>query len=105
MNKKPKLHIVKGGDKPIPGRDFVEPVHFKEWDEKGLLGVVHRKKFAPDCWHNKRELDSEARMVQCKICEAYLDPYDVLDRLVFDREHMQRVNQEYKDEINRLFGM
>lgn len=80
----------------------VEPVAFSEWEERGLLGNHTKERKLPKCYHSKKTLDEDCRMVQCDECEAYLDPFDTLYRLVRDRELKQRHSKNLNKEIDEL---
>lgn len=80
-----------------------EPIAFKDWGERGFLAVSKRDtKGDTHCWHSKKFIDDNSRMVQCKQCEAYLDPYDVLRRLVLSFGNLYARKAEYEKEILRL---
>lgn len=80
----------------------VEPEAFSEWKERGLLGNHTKKRKFPKCYHRKKTLDEDCRMVQCDECGAYLDPFDTLYRLVCDRELKQRHSKDLNEESNEL---
>jgi len=80
----------------------IEPVAFNTWEERGLLGNHTKKKTFPQCYHSKKTLDEGCRMVRCDECNAYLDPFDSLFRLICDQESKQRHVKRLKDEIQKL---
>jgi hypothetical protein len=82
----------------------IESVAFNEWKERGYLGFHSKESKYSDCRHFKKTLDSDSRMVRCDECQAYLDPFDCLKRLVREREYKQRNALYMKDEFDGLYA-
>jgi len=84
--------------------DKPESVAFLEWEKRWIDDVKIEKKFkkGPICWHRKKTLDPDSRMVQCDHCEAYLDPYDVLERFVYDHQRNLHHYNHLCEEVDRL---
>lgn len=93
-----------GLEKSINGANKGQPeqVAFLRWEERGLLGCHIKSKFDSGCFHAKKTMDDASRMLQCDECQAYLDPYDVLYRLVQNMQNMQYQRRELRDEISKL---
>lgn len=82
--------------------DNIEPVAFHDFEERGLLGNHTKERKFPQCFHKAKTLDEDCRMVRCDSCKAYLDPFDVLYRLICEKESKQRHAKRLKDEIENL---
>jgi hypothetical protein len=82
--------------------DEPEPVAFKKWEERGHDGFRTKKKSYSDCNHNKKTLSTEARMVQCDDCDAFLDPFDALKRIVSKTEINQRIREDLGKDLEEL---
>lgn len=78
----------------------IEPVAFRDWENRSCNGFQVRS--SSDCWHNKKTLNDDARMVQCDDCGGFLDPYEALKRLVSERERSQRHNRHLREEFKEL---
>ena len=87
-------------EKEINGTpENIEPVAFEQWEERGFIGAHTKKRKFPTCYHKGKTLDEECRMVICDQCGAYLDPFDVLYRMVCDSEAKQRHLKRLNDDI------
>ena len=82
--------------------DNIEPVAFKHWEDRWCNGLQSQERSHSDCWHNKKTLNDDARMVQCNDCGGFLDPYDTLKRLVSQKERRQRYNRHLREEFKEL---
>lgn len=80
----------------------IEPVAFYNFEERGLLGTHNKERKFPQCFHKGKTLDADCKMVRCDNCKAYLDPFDVLCRLICEKESKQRHAKRLKDEIENL---
>jgi len=80
----------------------VEPIAFEKWEEKGNEGFHSKKWKYGDCRHEKKTLNDEARMIQCNDCNAFLDPYDCLKRLVVERQRSQDYGVNLTESVNDL---
>ncbi len=59
-----------------------ERIAFYDWQKRFETDFKSGSKYSSNCWHKKKTLDPKSRMVKCDNCSAYLDPYDVLERLI-----------------------
>lgn len=81
------------------GREFNRNQVAGELDELPLRVVPHPPSA---CRHRGSYIDKASRRVYCRGCEQELDPYDVLDRIARDREHMVKTAQQYRFETDSL---
>lgn len=91
---------LEGDINKIP--DNIEPVSFHDFEERGLLGNHTKERKFPQCFHKSKTLDEDSRMVRCDNCKAYLDPFDVLYRLICDKESKQRHAKRLRADIEEL---
>jgi len=80
--------------------DRPESIAFKKFEERGLGGFHSKVRSYSDCQHIHKTLNDEARMIQCDDCQAYLDPFDSLKRLILNTENSQRTGKQLKNDLN-----
>jgi seryl-tRNA synthetase len=77
-----------------------------EGDTFKILDSITTKKIPQekyDCLHTRIEIDVEKRMLRCRDCEVYLDPFDYLLRFwnrVFER--IVRIGKQKEEELDEL---
>lgn len=86
--------------------DSPERVAFYNWEKRFETDFKIGSKYDSDCRHSQKTLNPNARMVQCDKCQAFLDPYEVLERLIRDRQsqihHRQMLSKEVEKFQNQV---
>lgn len=81
------------------GREFNRNRVEAELDELAVRTAPHTSRA---CRHRGSYINKADRRVYCRSCEQELDPYDVLDRIARDREHMVTTAQHLRFETDSL---
>jgi len=77
-------------------------VDFKKPAVDGESPMVHRRK--TPCLHGKTLLDDRLRTITCQLCNAVLDPFEVLNDISKDWERHAIRLRNINGEVKRLRG-